>query len=745
MTVPNTSTSNSYAGTGSQTAFPFTFRVPKLTDLRVVVTGIDGTMYDLVAGVGYTATGIGLPSGGTVTTTAAPVVGETLTVMRVVSLTQELDLRNQGPYFAEDVEAALDRVTMATQQLQEAVNRAIKIPLTASGLSPDLPAPRAGFILGSTAGESYENIRLADAGQAVAGNWSVDRFVATTDFTPDVSTTLTLSRTPASAESILVLFDGAVKHRLTYSVAGTTLTLSAPIPSGVSAVEVRITTTLAIGETPDGANASTYTVLASGSSVARPLRLRFADEANALDFGADPTGVADSTAAINAALAANLCVFLPAGTYKTLTAINITRNGQVIRGAGRDTTVIRVSASSVKGIAIAAGVTNAGVYDLTVSRSGGSTSTGIEVGAMADGITLWGLRVTGHQIGVTLYDTNSSVFGFSIVEKNTSSGVLQDCVSGVKLGWSLTSVSSNQNALYGFFVRSTSSPNAIDAGSFTDCSTYANTGGGFFASGAAGKEIKRVRITGGAFAYDGTTGIGASAYASAQIVGASVIGCGTVATGPTLVTAANHSSKGIVVGSPTAAILSGCRVEGVSREGIYAGSNVTISGCVVLDCGVWGSASTACGIRIQGTGPVTVVGCYSGNMSGATQTYGIYASGDSMVCAGNYLVANATAPFLCDTAMPTSLVDLQAGSRIRASATYDPPSLTTGSGTTTTVTATGATLGSIAMASFSLDTQGIKMHAWVSAADTVSVRFENATGGTIDLASGTLRVVVIKS
>jgi len=38
--------------------------------------------------------------------------------------------------------------------------------------------------------------------------------------------------------------------------------------------------------------------------------------ANVLDFGADPTGVADSTAAINAALVAADVVYLPAGNYK---------------------------------------------------------------------------------------------------------------------------------------------------------------------------------------------------------------------------------------------------------------------------------------------------------------------------------------------------------------------------------------------------------------------------------------------
>lgn len=78
------------------------------------------------------------------------------------------------------------------------------------------------------------------------------------------------------------------------------------------------------------------------------------------------------------------------------------------------------------------------------------------------------------------------------------------------------------------------------------------------------------------------------------------------------------------------------------------------------------------------------------------------------------------------------------------SKTYDPPSLADGAGTSTTVTCTGAVLGDFAMASFSLDLQGITVTAYVSAADTVTVRFQNETGGILDLGSGTLRVRTFK-
>lgn len=80
----------------------------------------------------------------------------------------------------------------------------------------------------------------------------------------------------------------------------------------------------------------------------------------------------------------------------------------------------------------------------------------------------------------------------------------------------------------------------------------------------------------------------------------------------------------------------------------------------------------------------------------------------------------------------------------KGSAVYDPASLADGAGVTTTVPVVAAALGDIAIATFSLDLQGVGLSAWVSAAGTVSVRFQNETGGVVDLGSGTIKAVVRK-
>lgn len=75
----------------------------------------------------------------------------------------------------------------------------------------------------------------------------------------------------------------------------------------------------------------------------------------------------------------------------------------------------------------------------------------------------------------------------------------------------------------------------------------------------------------------------------------------------------------------------------------------------------------------------------------------------------------------------------------------NPSSLADGAGETHTLTVTGAETQDFAQASFENNLQGIIVTAWVSAADTVSVRFQNETGGTIDLGSGSLRARVSKT
>lgn len=82
---------------------------------------------------------------------------------------------------------------------------------------------------------------------------------------------------------------------------------------------------------------------------------------------------------------------------------------------------------------------------------------------------------------------------------------------------------------------------------------------------------------------------------------------------------------------------------------------------------------------------------------------------------------------------------------LTVSATWDPASISDGATAATTVTLSGATLGDFAVASFSNAVPaGAILAASVTAADTVTVTLFNKTGSALDLASGTLKVGIIR-
>lgn len=73
---------------------------------------------------------------------------------------------------------------------------------------------------------------------------------------------------------------------------------------------------------------------------------------------------------------------------------------------------------------------------------------------------------------------------------------------------------------------------------------------------------------------------------------------------------------------------------------------------------------------------------------------------------------------------------------------YDPASVATAVQTSTTVPAPGSKLGDTCLASFSLDAALVDFTCYVSVAGTATVLVKNGSAGTVDLASGTVRVFI---
>lgn len=255
------------------------------------------------------------------------------------------------------------------------------------------------------------------------------------------------------------------------------------------------------------------------------------------------------------------------------------------------------------------------------------------------------------------------------------------------------------------------------------------------------------------------------AFAFVNVNGNVTNNCGLVRTRNT--TAANYAVKTCNVGGNTIIGATGTSAQGINLEQIEVAATVTnnlVNGCSRNSVTINGPAGLTGTAVVQGN---TIIDGLLGDGVAVTDADIIVWDCTNAVCINNvYGSANANRNFGLSFDTVTnlllrdntpwqsvntgnSLVGITAylpGSVLSGSATYDPPSMNDGDGATTTVTVTGAALGDLVESvSFSLDLQGIAVTGYVSAANTVSVRFQNESGGTLDLGSGTLRARVRKA
>jgi hypothetical protein len=127
MAVSSTTNKVIYNGNGT-TTFPYTFKIFADTDLIVTkVTIADETEVDLTLTTDYTVTDVGEEAGGNVELVSALTSAYKLVIRRVVPFLQATDYVENDNFPAESHEEALDRCAMRDQQLQEQIDRCLKV------------------------------------------------------------------------------------------------------------------------------------------------------------------------------------------------------------------------------------------------------------------------------------------------------------------------------------------------------------------------------------------------------------------------------------------------------------------------------------------------------------------------------------------------------------------------------------------------------------------------------------------
>lgn len=282
-TVSSETTRISYAGNDSTTVFAYTFRIFADADLLVIVRDANGDETTQTLTTHYSVSDAGEDAGGEVTMVTAPASTETLVIMRDAALTQATDYIPGGKFPAESHEAALDKLTILVQQLEEKLDRALLLKKTSSLSELDLPNATASNLLGWN-----------DSGDGIA-NYS-----STTVETPNLDYMGNYSDSLATAISTI----GSTPTTLMIHKE-ITLTASAIIPSTLNLMFLRE------GKITLGNYDLTFTYAPVSSSYGQIFNYSgtglvkgtiLADKVPDTWWGTDHTGTDDSTAALQDAL-----------------------------------------------------------------------------------------------------------------------------------------------------------------------------------------------------------------------------------------------------------------------------------------------------------------------------------------------------------------------------------------------------------------------------------------------------------
>ncbi|BAQ86221.1 tail fiber [uncultured Mediterranean phage uvMED] len=213
MTISTTTIKNSYSGNGSTTAFNYTFKIAASSEMQVIIRSSSGTETVKTLTTHYTISGIGNSGGGAVTFQSGhiPASGETVLLRRVTAQTQAMDLIDNDPMSADTIETAHDKSIALIQELQEQLDRSIKVSRTATITTPEITddaSARAGKLLGFDSTGNALDATIDGSGVAVsATNAANSATAAANSATASASSATAAQTAQAAAEAALDTFD----------------------------------------------------------------------------------------------------------------------------------------------------------------------------------------------------------------------------------------------------------------------------------------------------------------------------------------------------------------------------------------------------------------------------------------------------------------------------------------------------------------------------------------------------------
>ena len=259
MTVSSTTVKQSYSGNGSTSAFTYSFKINTINELKVIIRSSTGTETVKSISTHYNVSDTG--SGGTVTFTSGniPASGETVVLLRNTNLTQTTDYVENDPFPAESHEGALDKLTLQIQEVQEEVDRSIKLSQTNTMTSTEFTVgatDRASKIL---AFDSSGEISVTQELGTFRGNWAASTAYVIRDIIKDTSTNnifiVTEAHTSSGSQPLTTNANSA-KYTLIVDAASATTSATNAASSATAAASSATTATTKATEAANSATAA---------------------------------------------------------------------------------------------------------------------------------------------------------------------------------------------------------------------------------------------------------------------------------------------------------------------------------------------------------------------------------------------------------------------------------------------------------------------------------------------------------